>query len=139
MLEDLRQALLTGDLDATFARLRAFFADIPYDIQLDNEKYYQTIFYLVFRLLGLHITCEVRTENGRIDAVVKTAQRIYLFEFKLKGTARSALKQIKDKRYFEKYLSDGRPIVLVGAAFSPKTRNLGTFVAEACDTGTQAE
>lgn len=37
-----------------------------------------------------------------------------LVEFKL-GTAKSALKQIKKRRYYEAYLSDKRAVVLLGA------------------------
>ena len=51
--------------------MKIFFADIPYDIQLANEKYYQTIFYIVFRLIGLRIEAEARTSIGRIDAVAR--------------------------------------------------------------------
>ena len=123
-LADLRLALAKGDLDGLFRHLRVFFADIPYDIHLANEKYYQTVFYLVFRIVGLDIDCEVRTEVGRIDAVVRTASTIFVFEFKLHGTADEALAQIREKRYFEKYLDDGRDVVMVGAAFDPETRNL---------------
>jgi hypothetical protein len=75
---------------------------------------------------------EVHTETGRIDAIIKTRNRIYLFEFKLHDTAESALAQIKEKRYPERYLADGRPITLVGAAFDPKTRNLERWVTEGC-------
>ena len=55
---------------------------------------------------------------------------IYVFEFKLQGTAEQALAQIRDKRYFEKYLDDGREIVLVGAAFDPETRNIERWLPE---------
>jgi len=123
-LAKLLGALKGGDLELLFRHLRVFFENVPYDITLANEKYYQTIFYLVFKILGAQIDCEVRTAAGRIDAVVKTDTRIYLFEFKLHGTAEEALSQIRDKRYSEKYLDDGRDIVLVGAAFDPDTRNL---------------
>ena len=129
-LADLRRALNEGDLDGLFRHLRVFFADIPYDIQLRNEKYYQTIFYLVFRIVGLDVDCEVRTEAGRIDAVVKTAARIYVFEFKLHGTAEEALQQIYQRRYYEKYAADAREVLLVGAAFDPETRNLERWLVE---------
>jgi hypothetical protein len=131
-LADLRRALNEGDLDDLFHHLRVFFADIPYDIQLSNEKYYQTVFYLVFRIIGLDVDCEVRTEAGRIDAVVKTSTRIFVFEFKLHGTAEEALEQIHQRRYHEKYTADGREVLLVGAAFDPETRNLERWLVEHC-------
>ncbi|MDZ7618827.1 MAG: ATP-binding protein [Patescibacteria group bacterium] len=129
-LRRLRAALEEGDLDRAMQTLRIFFADIPFDIQLSNERYYQTIFFVLLRLLAVDADCEVRTEIGRIDAVVKTGSRIYLFEFKLRGTAEEALAQARDRRYAEKYSADGREVLLVGAAFDPRTRNLDRWLVE---------
>ena len=38
-------------------------------IQIKNEKYYQTIFYAIFMMLGLKVKDEIETNIGRIDAV----------------------------------------------------------------------
>lgn len=57
---------------------------------MDHEKYYQTIFFAVFKLLGAVIDVEVSTNIGRIDAVIKTATAIFIFEFKLNGSAAQA-------------------------------------------------
>ncbi|HNI98766.1 MAG TPA: PD-(D/E)XK nuclease domain-containing protein, partial [Leptospiraceae bacterium] len=92
------------------------------------EKYWQTVFYLIFTLLGFRIQAEVKTNKGRIDAVVES-KSIYIFEFKLNGTKEEALAQIKDKKYYEKYLSIGKPVILVGAEF--KDRNIGDYLTEA--------
>ena len=127
-LAAMARALRATDIEELFRRLRIFFADIPYDIQLADEKYYQTVFYLLFRLIGIRLQVEVRTESGRIDAVVETDSTIFIFEFKLQGTAQEALDQIREKRYYEKYLADGRSILLIGAAFDPGTRNLERWV-----------
>ena len=104
--------------------------DIPYDIQLKDEKYYQSLFHVILRLLGLDVRVEVRTNVGRIDAVVETPLFIYIFEFKIRGTAEEALAQIQEKRYAEKYLASGKEIRLVGAAFDPVTRNLETWLED---------
>jgi hypothetical protein len=63
--------------------------------------------------------------------VVKTAERIYLFEFKLRGSAEDALRQIREKGYVEAYRNDGRELLCVGVAFDPATRNLGKWLTEA--------
>ncbi|NQZ08642.1 MAG: AAA family ATPase [Algicola sp.] len=63
---NLIQQLNAGDLDAFFATLNKFFANIPYDISIDEEKYYQSLFYAIFTLLGLSIEVEVRTNKGRM-------------------------------------------------------------------------
>jgi len=129
-LQRMLRALDAGDVRAMLETLRIFFAGIPNDITIANEKYYQTIFFSVFRLLGAVVEAETRTNIGRIDAVVKTKTDIFVFEFKLAGTAQQAMRQIREKRYFEPYLTDGRRITLVGVAFSKKTRNLGRCLIE---------
>jgi hypothetical protein len=129
-VKTLVDALNACDLEKVFAQLRCFFASIPSDIQLKREKYYQSIFFAIFKLIGLEIATEIRTADGRIDAVVKAPQTIFIFEFKLKGTAQSALKQIHAKRYYEPFLPDARKLMLVGVSFSPKTRNINKWLAE---------
>ena len=130
-LRSMVAALTEGRADDMLKDLRAFFANVPNTIAIGHEKYYQTIFYTVFKLIGARIEAEVSTNLGRIDAVVKTRTDIFVFEFKLHDTAEAALAQIREKRYFEPFLSDGRRITLVGVAFDAATRNLGQWLIEA--------
>lgn len=116
--------LRDGDVDAFMTRLRAFFGDISYELNDRTERHYQVIFYLVFKLLGQFVDAEVRSARGRADAVVKTDKRIYVFEFKLKGSVDEALRQIDDKGYLIPYTSDGRQLIKVDASFDPATRNI---------------
>jgi hypothetical protein len=129
-LQRMVTALNEGRVDEMLETLKVFFEKIPCDIAIANEKYYQTIFFTVFTLIGARIEAEARTSIGRIDAVVKTKTDIFLFEFKLRGSAKQALRQIFEKRYFDPFLADGRRVTLVGAAFSRKTRNLSRRVIE---------
>lgn len=112
------------NFDNFFAVLNIFFANIDYDLHLNYEKYYQTIFYLIFLLLGVNVKAEVKTSRGRIDAVVEGTERIYLFEFKFGGSAATALKQIKTNAYHEKYRLKGKPLLLIGAKFDRKKRKV---------------
>lgn len=113
-------------------RLKPFFAGIDYDLHIPQDNcaaiaggnYYQTVFYLIIRLLGIYVRTEVKTNIGRIDAVVELADRVYIFEFKLDGTAQAALAQIRDRSYYERFLADGKPIMLVEAAFDSEARNV---------------
>ncbi len=123
----LQEALKSGDLELFFETMSVFFANIPYDIQIKAEKYYQSIFYLIFSLLGLRMETEVRTGRGRIDAVAATAERVYVFEFKLDGTAEEALAQCRQRDYARRYRGDPRDIVLVGVPFETATRNIGPW------------
>jgi hypothetical protein len=124
---ELSKALQGEDLETCMEILQEVFWNLDYDIQIQQEKYYQTVFYLVFTLLGFRIQTEVKTSRGRVDAIVET-NSIYIFEFKLNGTKEEALSQIKKKKYYEKYLSKGNKIYLVGVEF--KERELGDYVVE---------
>ena len=112
------------DVNDMLDALSCFFANIPANITVKREKYYQTLFYAVFVLIGARSFAECWTNRGRVDAVVETPCGIYVFEFKLGDTAAAALAQIKEKGYHEKYLRRGRKVTLVGAAFDAEMRNL---------------
>ena len=117
-----------GDYDSFLTRLQAFFADFPYELNDKTERHYQVVFYLVFKLMGQFTDAEVRSARGRADAVVKTPKYIYVFEFKLNGTAEQALRQIDDKGYLIPYQSDGRELVKIGVEFSAEQRNIGGWL-----------
>lgn len=52
-------------------------------------NYFQSIFCLIFTFLGMCIDAEVRTNKGRVDAVIHTADAVFVFEFKLNDTRES--------------------------------------------------
>ena len=121
--------LREGDVDSFMERLRAFFAGMPYELNDKTERHYQVIFYIVFKLLGQYVDVEVRSARGRADAVVKTTDYIYVFEFKLNGSVDEALRQIDDRGYLIPYAADGRQLVKVGASFNKEDRNIGEWKA----------
>lgn len=129
-LKTLVQALNQHNLDKFFETLQIFFANIPNDISIKQEKYYQSLFYALFTLLGYQIEAEVRTNKGRIDCVIETNSHIYIVEFKLNDSAQAALKQIEDKQYAQKYLASNKVITLVGVAFEQQNRNIGEYVVK---------
>ncbi|MDR2440573.1 MAG: ATP-binding protein [Planctomycetaceae bacterium] len=129
------KTLRAGDINAFMHNLRAFYAGIPYDLikkAQKTERYYQFIFYLLVTLMGQFIQTEVKTALGRIDAVIKTANTIFVFEFKMAnyGTAEDALKQIDSKNYLIHYTADGRTLVKIGAEFSEQECGLSRWKIE---------
>ncbi|MFN8493175.1 MAG: AAA family ATPase [Caldilineaceae bacterium] len=126
-LWQLVDALRAGKLEEFFEVLNIFFAHIPYTLQIKREQYYQTIFYLIFTLIGLRTQAEVITNRGRIDAVVEVATAIYLFEFKLNGSETEALAQIKTTEYYQRYQRQGKPLHLVGVNFSTRKRGVAKW------------
>jgi len=116
-IEEFQKAISNDDLEGFMTLFQAFLANIPYGIQLKHEKYYQTVFFIFFRLLGLFIKAESQTNQGRIDAYVRTAKTVFIFEFKLDRSTDEAIGQILDRRYYEKFQNCGLPIRLIGVNF----------------------
>ncbi|GHU24578.1 ATPase AAA [Spirochaetia bacterium] len=123
------------DVDGFMARLRAFFADIPYELNDKTERHYQALFYITFRLMGQFAQVEVRSAKGRADIIVTTKDTIYVFEFKLagNGTVEEALKQIDEKGYLIPYSAGKLKLVKVGAEFDPAERTISRWKFEKTD------
>ena len=133
-LYDLLQANDFAGLEKLF---HAFFASIPYEWYTNNdiasyEGYYASVFYSYFAALGLDLTVEDSSSRGRLDMAVRFNDNVYLFEFKVVEMAPegSAMAQLKEKRYADKYRGLGLPIHLVAVEFSRETRNLTAFAVE---------
>lgn len=101
------RALKNNDIDGALERMRSFLAGIPYDLENKSEKHFQTIIYLIFSLLGYYTQAEVKSAVGRADAVCRTKDRVYVFEFKVDGSAEEALRQIDEKGYLIPYRFEG--------------------------------
>jgi hypothetical protein len=89
------------------------------------------VFYLVFTLLGQYTQTEVRSAKGRSDMVVYMRDAVYVFEFKLSGTAEEALAQIDEKGYAIPYEAGNRRVVKIGAAFDKDERNISRWLVRA--------
>ncbi|WP_455995345.1 ATP-binding protein [Phocaeicola barnesiae] len=117
-----------GDVDGFLDRLRTFFDDTPYELARYREVHYQNILYIVFKLMAFHTEVEYRTARGRVDLVLKTADYIYVMEFKLEGTAEEAMRQIEEKGYAAPFAADGRKVIKVGVNFSEETRSIDKWI-----------
>jgi len=118
-------ALLARDPEAFVEAFREFFAAIPYDLtSRQNEQSWQSIMYVILRVIGINVGGEVRTHKGRIDLTVETATDAYIIEVKRDSTAKKAIEQIQDKSYTDRFRPSGKPITLIGIAFSTKRRTV---------------
>ena len=126
---EIATALLKKDLKKLRKVMEIFFAGIPYTSHKKQESTFQTIFFSIFRLLGLYVEAESATNDGRIDAVVQTKDAIFIFEFKLDNDP-TALEQIRGKEYCKKYLLDKREIYIVGVNFDSEKGNLAGWEDE---------
>ncbi len=127
---DLRLAVVDSKIDEFMSIMDTYLSNIPYDIQLKYEKYYQSIFFMIFRMIGCDIRAEERTDKGRIDAVLDTGDHIYVFEFKMNKSARIALKQIRENEYAKPYQHSGKPITIIGANYNFEKHKLTWKSAE---------
>ncbi|HBH09253.1 MAG TPA: hypothetical protein DDX40_07630, partial [Rikenellaceae bacterium] len=135
-----------NNIDGALERMQSFLAGIPYDLENKSEKHFQTIIYLIFSLLGYYTQAEVKSAIGRADAVCRTKDRTYVFEFKVDGSAEEALRQIDDKGYLIPYRFEGsekmvtstssvtgsgsaagRRLVKVGVNISTQTRTIDSW------------
>ncbi len=69
-----------------------------------------------------YIRGEDITNRGRIDLTVFIEDKIYIIEFKV--GSEDAPKQIKEKKYYEKYQNLNKEIYLVGINFYLNDKNI---------------
>ena len=129
--------LLVNDFDGLETLFEAFFASIPYQWHTNNEiahyeGYYASVFYSYFASLGLSITVEDSSREGRLDMAVEFNGNVYLFEFKVVegASAGAAIQQLKERDYAAKYRGRGEAIFLIGVEFSRETRSVAAFEVE---------
>ena len=113
--------------------LTAFLSSIAYDSHDSiktpeaTEKFFQYTFYLILRLVG-ESNCRLINEKtqavGRVDCIIELKDYVYIFEFKLDGSAEEALRQIEEKNYAQPYLADKRKVICIGVNFSSETRTV---------------
>jgi len=114
--------------------LHRFFASIPHDWYRKNnidsyEGFYASIVYALFNGAGLNVIAEDNTNKGQIDLSVFNQDSVYIVEFKVVEDKEEgvALKQTKEKRYYEKYIGKYQEIYLIGIEFSKKDKNIVGF------------
>ncbi|WP_314646753.1 AAA family ATPase [Prevotella multiformis] len=117
----------TGNPQQFMERLRTLFADTDYKIVGNAELYFQNVLYLIFKIMGFYIQVERPTANGRMDAIIQTADYVYIIECKLDKTADEALRQIEDNAYARPFAMDRRKLFKIGVNFSTKTRGIESY------------
>ncbi len=121
----LMDALDARDVDQAMTLMRSFISSIPYNAERQDEAHYKTIFYLIFRIASEFCVCtEECTAAGRTDALIETDDTIFVFEFKLNGTAEEALKQIDNKGYAIPYEAGDKKIIKIGVSFDKDLRTI---------------
>lgn len=132
-IDDAVSQLEEGRLDDFRDGLTSFLASIPYTMrrkenERERERYFHYTFYLIMRLISVYTVYTEKVQSrGRVDCIVETQDNVYIFEFKLDGTAEEALHQIEEKGYACEYASDSRKLYKIGAVFSSETGTISEF------------
>ena len=133
---DLNRLYRRCDLDGIRDMYTSFLASIPYEANkdvraLNFETHFQYTFYLMNRMLSCYTTLiEKQNSKGRSDIIIESDNDIYIFEFKLDGSAQEALQQIEDKQYALPYLTDKRPVHKIGVNISSQSRTVAEWVVK---------
>ena len=96
----------------------------------DEEKFFHAIIHLIFTMIGADVRAEMHTPIGRMDTVIITEERIFIFEFKMNETAKAAIQCIKDRYYADSLRHRNLPITAVGVVFSTKTKGVAEWDKE---------
>jgi hypothetical protein len=124
-----------GEPERMEDELRGLYASIPYQLHMQNEAYYQTIFLTTMQFLGFRVAGEVQVSEGRIDGTIERPNGMtYVVEFKYRKASddtdeqtvtamlddgiREALAQIEDRGYANRYAGTRREVFKVAVCVS---------------------
>jgi len=103
--------------------LKQLFAHVPYQLHIKKEKYYHSLLMMICIGAGIKAQSEFSTEDGSIDLVLEFTDILYVIEIKFNDTAEKALEQIEERQYYQRFLSCGKQIILLGIAFTKEPHN----------------
>ena len=117
MSRELRVAFIKCDIEKVVAILRQLFAHVPYQLHMQQEKYYHSLLMMICIGAGIKAQSEYSTSHAQIDLVLEFPKIIHVIEVKFNKTAEEALAQIEERRYYERFIKEGKEIMLLGLAF----------------------
>ena len=135
-IDDILDALEDGDVVLFLRKMTSLLSSVTYRFQrkqdaFECERYFQYTFYLIMQMIGHYNTMvEKETSEGRIDCVVECPDYVYVMEFKMDGSAQSALEQIRERGYTKPYLADKRKVFSIGVNFSSEKGTIEEYVFE---------
>ena len=122
------EQLYDEDLEGALNSLKAYLSSISNRLSNKNERDFQTVFYLIFNLMGAYIKAEEDSAIGRADAVLQLPTAVYVFELKYDGSAEDAIQQIDDKGYLIPYSADGKRLFKIGINYDSNQRTIGNWI-----------
>ena len=130
LVGEMAECIYFEDLEGALRLMQTVLATVPYCENTHYEGHYQQMLYLMFTLFGHYADVEVRTPNGRVDMVMRTAKALYVVELKLNKDADTAMQQIDLKNYPERFALCGLPIIKVSINFDSEKRTVTDWKIE---------
>ena len=124
LVGDFLEKLYDTDVEGAMVRLKAYLASISNRLSNKSERDFQTVFYLIFNLMGAHMRVEEDSAIGRADAVVYMPDAVFVFELKYDGSAEEAIRQIDEKGYLIPYSADGKRLFKIGVNYDSTQRTI---------------
>ena len=128
LVGDFLEMLYEADVEGAMVRLKAYLASISNRLSNKSERDFQTVFYLIFNLMGAHMRVEEDSAIGRADAVVYMPDAVFVFELKYDGSAEEAIRQIDEKGYLIPYSADGKRLFKIGVNYDSNQRTIGDWI-----------
>ena len=126
---NLKIAIINEEVEKIKEQIEIFINSISYNI-LKNEYVYQAAIYGLIYSTGFNIIIEDNTSKGRIDlTMIVNNSIVYIIEFKVIQNSKEkgqALKQIKEKEYYKKYLNYDK-IYLIGIEIDKSKKQIINF------------
>jgi hypothetical protein len=127
LVGDFLEKLYDADVEGAMVRLKAYLASISNRLSNKSERDFQTVFYLIFNLMGAHMRVEENSAIGRADAVVYMPDAVFVFELKYDGSAEEAIRQIDEKGYLIPYFADGKRLFKIGVNYDSNQRTISDW------------
>lgn len=129
--EEIVQSLKQHQLNPVFDHIKVGFSSFAYQVFVGaKERTYQGMLLSMLYGMGFDPLSERSTNIGRIDVVLEMEKTTFILELKLNDSSDTALKQIKETKYFMPYTHKGKEIAIIGANFSSKDRNVSDWKGE---------
>ena len=128
LVGDFLEKLYDTDVEGAMVRLKAYLASISNRLSNKSERDFQTVFYLIFNLMGAHMRVEEDSAIGMADAVVYMPDAVFVFELKYDGSAEEAIRQIDEKGYLIPYSADGKRLFKIGVNYDSNQRTIADWI-----------
>jgi hypothetical protein len=126
---NLKIAIINEEIEKIKEQIEIFINSISYNI-LKNEYVYQAAIYGLIYSTGFNVIIEDNTSKGRIDLTILLNKSIaYIIEFKVLENEKEkgkAIKQVKEKEYYKKYLNYEK-IYLIGIELDKTKKQIANF------------